>query len=317
MALAVRWLVWRKSLDFQIIDAHFAYPDGYAARWLARWLNKPFTVTMRGTEPSLARFPGRHKRIIKALMSADSVIAVADSLRRYAVRLGVPEQNTCVVGNGVDTEMFFPVDRRQARQQLQIPEDAKVLISVGGLVPRKGFHRVLDCLPELLKAHPDVHYLIVGGESPEGNIRDQLERQVQKLELGGKVHFVGHSNPEQLSHVLSAADVFVLSTSNEGWANVFLEAMACGLPVVTTNVGGNPEVVNDDAVGMIVPFDDQPALIDALDRALTRNWQSDQIIAYAKKNAWENRVEQLEKLFKGLLVEHRPKTQEVNYVGQK
>ena len=114
-------------------------------------------------------------------------------------------------------------------------------------------------------------------------------------ELGLKecVSFLGPVKPEQLPTLLSAADVFVLATSNEGWANVFLEAMACGLPVVTTDVGGNREVVNHDSLGIIAPLGDPAALADAIGRALTTQWDRQHIRSYAENNAWDERIERL------------------------
>jgi glycosyltransferase involved in cell wall biosynthesis len=176
---------------------------------------------------------------------------------------------------------------------LRLPSDAKVLISVGGLVERKGFHRVIASLPALRVRHPAIHYLVVGGASPEGDWTDRLKAQVKALGLQDCVHFIGPLKPDELKGPLSAADVFVLSTRNEGWANVFLEAMACGLPVVTTDVGGNREVVSQPELGIIVPFDDAIALSTAIDSALTREWNSDAIIEFARTHAWEARVKTL------------------------
>ena len=161
-----------------------------------------------------------------------------------------------VIGNGVDLTKFTPVPRLDARRQLGLPDDAEVLVSVGTLVERKGFHRVIECLPGLLATHPMLHFVIVGGAGPEGDMSAKLKSLVRTLGLDDRVHFLGPLPNDRLKVPLSAADVFVLATSYEGWANVFLEAMACGLPVVTTDVGGNAQVVNDRSLGRIVPFGD-------------------------------------------------------------
>jgi teichuronic acid biosynthesis glycosyltransferase TuaC len=171
---------------------------------------------------------------------------------------------------------------------------------VGALVQRKGFHRVIACLPELLAQHPALHYLIVGGASPEGDITAELRAQVAELRVADRVHFLGPVAPTDLKYPLSAADVFVLATSNEGWANVFLEAMACGLPVVTTDVGGNAEVVCDPALGRVVPFGDASTLRGAIAEALTRPWDRAAIVAYAHANSWDERVGTLVSAFSEL-----------------
>ena len=289
--LLLRRLKAQGKLD--IIDAHFAYPDGYAALLLGRWLGVPYTVTLRGTETRHLRTPGLAERAIKAIHSAAQVFSVSESLKKLAVQYGADPAHIEVVGNGVDIERFKAVDRQTARAALPIEPHAEVLISVGGLVPRKGFHRVIEVLPELRIAHPDLKFLIVGGASPEGNNRPQLERQVDELGLKDCVIFLGPVKPDQLPALLSAADVFVLATSNEGWANVFLEAMACGLPVVTTDVGGNSEVINDDSLGFITPLGNPEALAGAIHRALATPWDRQHIRKHAENNAWDERIERL------------------------
>lgn len=285
----------------RLIDAHFAFPDGEAAVRLGRWLSLPVTVTLRGTEVPHSRNPALRRRLARTLRAADRVFSVSDSLRRLALKLGVPAECTEVVGNGVDTAIFQPVDRAAARTRLGLPTDAKLLVSVGGLVERKGMHRVIEVLPALLGSHPDLHYLVVGGAGPEGDMGPELKAQARRLDLAERVHFLGEMPSEDLKWPLSAADVFVLSTRNEGWANVFLEAMACGLPVVTTDVGGNAEVICRPDLGTVVPFGDAAALQRALDDALARDWDRAAILAHAEANQWERRVVQLLRAFETLL----------------
>lgn len=291
MALASLPTLWRlKRQGYNVIDAHFAYPDGYAATLLGRWLNLPTSITLRGTEVPHSRNPVLRARVAAALARATRVFSVSDSLRQLAIGLGMPAAKGRVIGNGIDLERFAPVAREAARRRLGLPDDAKVLISVGALVERKGFHRVIECLPELLREQPNLHYLIVGGANPEGDMLPELRARVAAAGLEARVHFLGALPPEELKWPLSAADVFVLSTRNEGWANVFLEAMACGLPVVATDVGGNREVVCRPELGTIVPFGERAALTAALRDALRRVWPRQAILDYAAENAWDTRV---------------------------
>jgi len=283
-----------------VLDAHFGYPDGYAATRLGRWLKVPVTITMRGTEARHAQDPALRPLLARALQRAARVFAVSESLRQVALGLGVPPERVRVVGNGVDLERFYPVDRTQARTALGLPADAPVLVSVGGLCERKGFHRVIDCLPALHAQGTPAHLLVVGGPSPEGDWTDRLQAQVRELGLADRVHFTGPVPPQDLHRVLSAADVFVLATRNEGWANVFLEAMACGLPVVTTDVGGNAEVVSRPELGTVVPFGDAAALTAAVHAALGHVWDRGLIRHYAQANTWDRRVDVLEAEFRAL-----------------
>lgn len=291
----------RKGFDFDVIDSHFGYPEGYAAVKLGKWVRRPVTITLRGTEPRHSRTPGIRRFLLRALQGADRIFSVSESLRQHALEMGAgPPNKIRVVGNGVDADKFFPLPKADSRRALELPDDTEVLITVGGLVERKGFHRVIALLPELLARHPGLRYLIVGGPSAEGDWSERLRAQVQDLGLESVVTFLGALPHQEVKRALSAADVFVLATSNEGWANVILEAMACGLPVIATDVGGNAEVVRDGSLGTIVPFGDPPALETALDQALTRDWNHGEIIGYAKANSWDQRVETLVEGFRSL-----------------
>lgn len=303
MAVSVLKLMRRLRRQYGplVIDAHFAYPSGYAAVLLGRWLRVPVTITLRGTETSHFEVPALRKRVVRAALGASRVFSVSDSLRRLLVSAGVPAERITVIGNGVDLTKFRRIDRDEARRKLGMPAHAKILVSVGGLVERKGFHRVIEILPTLLERRPDLRYVIVGGASPAGDMTEALQRQVKAMGLESNVIFTGPMQPDDLHVVLSAADLFVLATRHEGWANVFLEAMACGLPVVTTRVGGNEEVVSSPDLGLIVPFGDRAALASAIGTALDKEWNTDHILAYAQKNAWQERVEILLDEFRQLI----------------
>jgi teichuronic acid biosynthesis glycosyltransferase TuaC len=294
----------KRAGKLDLLDAHFGYPDGYAATLLGRWLNVPVTITMRATESRHSRDPFLRPLLQRALQRADRVFTVSDSLRQLALELGVPPERVEVVGNGVDITRFYPIDRAEARRALGLPLDAPVLVSVGGLCERKGFHRVIACLPALHQSDLDAHLLVVGGPGPEGDWTSRLKDQVEGLGLKSRVHFTGPVPAGDVHRVLSAADVFVLATRNEGWANVFLEAMACGLPVVTTNVGGNAEVVCKPDLGAVVPFGDEPALTDAMTQALRHPWDRHALRAHALANVWDRRVDVLEQAFCDLHARH-------------
>jgi len=303
LALGSYWTLrgLRRNFDFDVIDSHFGYPEGYAAVKLGKWFRRPVTITLRGTEPRHSRTLGIRRFLLHALQKANRIFSVSESLRQHALEMGAGSPDKIlVVGNGVDADKFFPLPKNESRRALGLPVDAEVLITVGGLVERKGFHRVIALLPGLLARHRDLRYLIVGGPSAEGDWRERLRTQVQELGLENVVSFLGALPHHEVKRALSAADVFVLATSNEGWANVILEAMACRLPVLATDVGGNAEVVRDGSLGAIVPFGDSTSLDAALDQALSRDWDRDGIAAYAKANSWNLRVETLTREFRSL-----------------
>jgi glycosyltransferase involved in cell wall biosynthesis len=299
MALGAYRVVRRLAREgrVDIIDAHWAFPGGHAAYAIARRLRVPMTVTLRGDEAWRARKPAFRRAMATTLRGASRVFAVSTALRALALDLGASPPGTRVVGNGVDTERFLPMDRAEARRRLQLPADAQLLITVGSLCERKGFHRVIDVLPDLRVRHPGVHYLAIGGPGPEGDWGVRLSTLARQRGVSERVHFTGPVTPSRLVDWLSAADVFVLATRYEGWANVLLEAMACGLPVVATDVGGNAEVVCRDDLGYIVPFDVRDALLKGLDDALTKTaagaWDRSAIRRYAEENNWQRRIDVL------------------------
>jgi teichuronic acid biosynthesis glycosyltransferase TuaC len=276
-----------------ILDAHFLYPDGYAASLLASEHRLPLTITIRGSKDARLVDGPRRAQLRAAMDSASKLFAVSDSLKHdVPARLGIADEKTVVIGNGVDTSKFSRRDRGEARRRLGIAADAKVLISVGSLVELKGFHRVLPVLPRLRLRFPGLRYLVVGGGTTQGDMSGRLRAMTSELGLDDCVVFCGPQVPDELGWHYSAADLFVSATSYEGWANVLLEAMACGLPVVTTNVGGNPQVVCRAELGTIVPFWDEAAFESATLSALERTWSPESIIAYARENSWEVRVAQ-------------------------
>lgn len=306
MAVCTFPAVWRavRASRLNIIDAHFGYPDGRAATLLGRWLRLPVVLTVRGKEERQLK-TSVAAPLRRAMIDADRVIAVSSALRDVALKVGVAPTRLDVIGNGVDSSKFHNVDRAEARVRLKLPADAKIIVSVGTLVERKGMHRIIELMPRLLQRHPALHYLIVGGPGPEGDMSARLRELVEQAGLVDRVHFPGAISPAELKYALSSADVFVLATSYEGWANVLLEAMACGLPIVTTDVGGNAEVVDRPGLGMVVPFGDAAKLEDAISAALMQAWDRAAIIEHAQRNTWESRISSLLTLFHRVLADSR------------
>jgi glycosyltransferase involved in cell wall biosynthesis len=229
--------------DFDIIDAHYFYPDGVAAALIARELGKPLVITARGSD--LNQIPGfalPRAQIRWAAGFADGLITVCDALKTPLLDLGVPDEKVRVLRNGVDLIAFHPRDRAAARARLGV--SGRVLVSVGLLIERKGHHLIIDALRQL----PEVTLLIVG----DGPDRNALKARTTALGLAERVHFLGEVPHHSLPDIYSAADALVLASSREGWANVLLEAMACGTPVVASDVWGTKEAVGTPDAGILM-----------------------------------------------------------------
>jgi teichuronic acid biosynthesis glycosyltransferase TuaC len=277
----------RQRFPFDLIDAHFAYPDGMAAVLLGAAFRCPVVITLRGSIVRLARYPLHRPQLRFALRRAARVVAVSESLRGAAADLGIPPGKIRVIPNGVDTERFRPRERLEARRMLNLPPHRPIILSVGGINEGKGHHRVAGIVPSLLADWPDLLYVIVGGERPGDSSRLLIERTVARLGLERHVLLVGEQPPERVALWGAAADLFCLATRSEGWANVLLEALACGTPVVTTRVGGNAEIVTSDALGTLVSPADDTALAGAILDALRRPWDRQVLVDHARRHSWD------------------------------
>ena len=244
------------GFDFDVIDAHYYYPDGVAAMLLARWLKKPFVITARGTDLNLIpQYPRPRKLILQAADEASASIGVCRALMDTLAELGADPSKLHALRNGVDLQTFRPENRNEARLKLHLNAESRYLISVGHLIERKGHHIAIDALTRL----PDVRLIIVG----DGPDREALRAQAVGLGVADRVHFTGAIAQAELRWWYSAADALVLCSSREGWANVLLEAMACGTPVLATRIWGTPEVVTERAAGLLFAERTADALADA------------------------------------------------------
>ncbi len=298
-ALAIRqWM--KEGLAFDVIDAHYYYPDGVAAAWLARYFDKPLTITARGSDLNLfPTFPWPRKLIQGAARQADASIGVCADLMERLHELGEPRDKLHVFRNGVDLQRFRPLDQAQMRQELGL-EGGPLMLSVGHLVPLKGHDLCVEALARLLPQFPQARLVIIG----EGADRPRIEATIQRLGLQDKVRMTGALPNAELLRWYSAADMLLLASSREGWANVLLEAMACGAPVVATPVGGSPEVVQNDVAGRLVASRDG----EGIAAAVASLWQShpgrEAVRRYAEDFSWDATSEQQYQLFHRLVEAH-------------
>lgn len=298
----------RKKFDFDIIDAHLAYPDGFAAVLLGKLLGKPVTVTLRGHDIfELPKYPVRKKQVVYALKQADLVFSVAAALGQGAIELGIPADKIKLASNGVDINQFRPIDKRSAREELGLPQDKKIILSVGHLVVRKGFQHIIRAISLLAEqgrgagGGGDLQLVIVGAAGIEGDYKSQLDELIKQLGLIDAVYFAGGKPYDELYKWYSAADIFCLASSKEGWANVLLEALACGRPIVATNIWGTAEVITSSDLGLLVEADNPSALATALDCALQKKWDTNIMLEYAKRHSWEKTAEGIYKEWQKLL----------------
>ncbi len=277
----------RRRFHFDVIDAHFAFPDGIAAALLARVFDCPFTITLRGNETLHASFPFRGRVIRWAIRRAERIIAVSEPLRQFAIGCGARREHVKVVPNGIDSSVFYRRPRGRIRQKLHLPPDAPLLVSTGYLIERKGHHCAIQALAGLRDRGIPACLVIAGGAGAEGKFEAVLHKLAADLQISDRVYFVGPVTPDTLAELMSEAHVFCLASTREGWPNVVNEALACGCPVVATKVGGVPDMLPSENFGYVVPVNDPAALLAALACAFTAPWDRAAISCWGRSRSWD------------------------------
>ncbi|WP_345335538.1 glycosyltransferase [Novosphingobium ginsenosidimutans] len=233
---------------FNLVDAQFFHPDGYAAVRIAAVLGLPVSIKARGADiQHWGRQRATAAQVRKAGRRATGLLAVSNGLIDDMTALGMPREKITLHRTGLDADLFRPYDRRLCRDQLGLPRDKPVLATVGALIPRKGQRYAIEALAKL----PGAILLIAG----KGDDEAMLHRLAAQLGVAERVRFLGAVPHAELPVLLNAADVLVLPSSSEGLANAWVEALACGTPVVTTPIPGAQELITDPDWGRLVPRD--------------------------------------------------------------
>ncbi len=273
----------QRKEQFDCIDAHFVYPDGFAAVRLGRKLGLPAVVSARGSDINLySSFRAIRPMLRWTLLHGDGAIAVSDDLKNKIIALGIPESKIRVISNGVDAERFQPRDAKSARKQLGLPEEGSIAVSVGSLIESKGHHLLIAAIAELARSFPQLRLYILG----EGAYRSTLEQLVREKKMQDRIFLFGTRPNEELSLWFSVADLSCLMSSREGWPNVVSEALACGTPVLATRAGGIPEIISSPDLGMLVERNVQ-SIVVGLERALTKPWNRAEIARHSRSRSWD------------------------------
>jgi glycosyltransferase involved in cell wall biosynthesis len=277
---------------FDLIDAQFFFPDGPAAARIASELGLPFSIKARGADiHHWGTQPRTGPQVLAAARQATGLLAVCEALKADMVELGVPGDKIVVHYTGLDHERFRPIERRAARdmvaQKFGLPTEAPLLVTTGALIPRKGQADAIKSLPQL----PGAILALAGRGESEGHLR----RLAAELGVSDRVHFLGQVGHEDLPALLAAADAMVLLSASEGLANAWIEALACGTPIVITDSGGAREVVRDPSAGRVVIrgpesvstavrelFENPPAQAAVAKNAAGFNWVANgaELVAY-------------------------------------
>ncbi|QLC22210.1 glycosyltransferase family 4 protein [Parasphingopyxis sp. CP4] len=273
----------RERFAFDVVDAEFFYPDGPAAMRIAKAFDVPFSVKARGADIHYwgAR-PGSGSQVLAAGQAANGLLAVSEALKADMVALGMPGEKIAVHYTGIDKHRFKPIERSKAKQEINVA--GPMIVTVGALIPRKGQSLVIRALKEI----PDAELWCIG----EGEDRSSLTTLADQLGLADRVHLPGNLPHDEVAKLVATADVLALPSVSEGLANAWVEALACGTPIVISDAGGAKELVDRPEAGAIVPSD--PAAIATAINAILADPPDQQAVrATVDKFSWKQNSEQL------------------------
>lgn len=311
-ALSARWnptLIARTVLPiarrlhaerpFALVDAQFFWPDGPAAAKLARALGLPLSIKARGADIHYWGAQGfARRRMLDAAQQAAGLLAVSQALRADMIALGMPGEAITVHYTGLDRAKFKPIARTVARASaaanpaLEVPPEGRLLVSVGALIPRKGQALVIRALALL----PDEVRLALVGTGADAAM---LRALAAELGVGKRVHFLGTVPHDLLPQLLCAADAMVLPAASEGLANAWVEALACGTPIVIADAGGARELVTGPQAGRIVARD-PAAIARGITDILAAPPRQDEVAATVSQFSWDDNAAALAGYYDGI-----------------
>jgi len=270
-----------RAFHADVILNFWLYPAGFAALSVGRKLRVPVVVGSIGSDLNAIPDPVSRWLTRRTLHGASRVIAKSEELRLQILAMGVDPGKTHVVVNGCDESLFFVRDRDAARRELSIPPTAELIAFVGRMHRGKGVGELLEAAATLALKRPNLRLAYVGDGPELGAIKDKARAS----NLADRVEFPGACSSAEVARWLAAANLLALPSHAEGCPNVVLEALSCGRPVVATEVGDIPELV-DRSCGLLVPSGNAAALTDALDAALNSVWDAE-AIARRFRRSWQ------------------------------
>lgn len=285
-------LLWIRKKNPDLIIGCWAFPDGFAAYCIAKLLRKKFILKVHGSDINVSansKMVGFQIRFIS--MHTDSILSVSKALKIKLIKLGVPESKVDVIYNGVDQQLFNCSDCNE-----DLPQ--RKLLYIGNLKREKGIFELLHAFGEILDIFPDVKLIYIG----QGPMLNQLVDSVVEQKIQSSVEIIGQLDHKYVPAYIKAAQVVVLPSYSEGVPNVLLESMACGKPVVATEVGGIPEIVVEGKTGLICKPQDIESLKDSLERCLNLTWNSAFIKQHARQFDWHENSLKLRSMIEKTLV---------------
>ena len=286
----------RKS-PFDLIHAHMACPAGFAAVLLGIFCGKRVIITAHGSD--VHTFPQNvflRRLVLFALKRAHKVATVSFALKGLIEKMATLQKDISVIRNGVREDAFCPLDKRWCRERLSLPVNRKTVLFVGNLLPVKGVDSLLRAFITVGKSN-QADLIIVG----KGESAQELKALAKALGIEASVYFVGPVSHDMIPLWLNACDVLCLPSHREGFPTIIVEAFTCGRPVVATRVGGVPEAVINDSLGILIDSNQPDVLAAALNTALAKEWNTQAITAHGRSFSWRTIAEEYQRLYEEMV----------------
>jgi len=279
--------LWLKRKNNHILLASWAFPEAVATQWLSRLFHCKFFFKVHGNDINLySKIPARAKQIKNAAKYALGILSVSQALKNEMIKMGIEKEKINVIYNGVDHDKFNLPASTCSKENY--------ILYVGNLKEAKGIFELIDGFSKIHMNFPELKLVFAG----PGTLKQQLIEQAINYDIKGKVELLGSVDHSELPHLMSHARLVALPSYNEGVPNVLLESMACGTPVLASNVGGIPEIINLPHCGILIPPRSSDAVAKGLTQALNTKWSRELIIKHSQQFNWSKNKSQLIKLLK-------------------
>ena len=287
-------VIRKNNISFDIIHAHYTWPPGAVAVELKKDFNVPVVITEHTSITLHKASKRKDPYYFKAWKESDAIIRVNKKdvplFKKY-------NKNTVNIPNGFDEKKFYRMDKDKCREKLNLPQDRKIILTIGNLVEIKGHKYLIEAMKEIVKKRRNILCLVIGS----GNLKKMLENQIEELKLKEFVKLLGGKPHNEISIWMNACDLFVLPSLNESFGVVQIEAMACGKPVVATKNGGSEEIITSKDYGLLCEPANPEDLAEKILIGLDKKWDRNKILNYSKKFMWSEIAKEIIDVYKRVL----------------
>jgi len=280
-------------LHTQVSGGIFSFISAVTGCLISKICNKKFVVTFH-YRPS-KRFINSYKSLFWYVLKHSDVFFVVSKKQKSLIKETFHNslKEILVIPNGFDRNTFKPMNKNSCRKSLNLPDNKKILISVGNLVEIKGYNYLIDAVEQIVRFRKDIICLIIGS----GPLKEKIEKQIEKAYLEEYVKIIGQIKHNEIPVWINACDIFVLPSLNEGNPTVMFECLGCGKPFIGTKVGGIPEIITSEDYGFLVEPGDPKDLEIKILMALEKKWDHVKIMDYSQQFTWKKITHEILKTY--------------------